>query len=247
MGWRAQYGVQVLLLLAVLSGCATVQTVSPAAGGKAVTVAPASEPGWWYARFRFNWPEGEDPAWYADLWVAREVVEPVLTAFRGDIRLWRFHRRARRDNAGHQFSFIFYATPDVAERIFVRFRESRDLEQLKARKLVLKDSYDSTGEIKKPHIEDTSDPHWSEPLQKAWPYFIMGVSRSWLDLVDRLAAATESEKKGSADDPEAFYRQVNRRLVKLWQEEGGHAFIHHLSAIFGYESTYVYERRLMRF
>jgi hypothetical protein len=33
----------------------------------------------------------------------------------------------------------------------------------------------------------------------------------------------------------------------LWQEEGRHAFLHHLNALFGYESLVVYEKKLMTF
>lgn len=75
----------------------------------------------------------------------------------------------------------------------------------------------------------------------------MGVSRRWLDLVDRLAVAAKTDGVGRADGKEAFYREVNKRLVGLWRDEGGHAFFHHLNAVFGYEATYVFERRLTTF
>jgi hypothetical protein len=58
---------------------------------------------------------------------------------------------------------------------------------------------------------------------------------------------TAAEGQASQGGLEDFYRVVNERLVELWRDEGGHAFIHHLNALFGYEETFIYERRLMRF
>ena len=66
--------------------------------------------GWRHARFRLKWPEGEEPAWHWDLAIARDVVAPVLNAHGHRIRLWRFHRRAARDNAGHRFPGLPFPT-----------------------------------------------------------------------------------------------------------------------------------------
>ncbi len=236
-----------LLALAWVSGCATTKPAPPFAAEEAATEAAESDRGWWYARFRIHWPDGEPPRWHVGPLIAREVVAPVLEDFRETIELWRFHRRARRDAAGHQFSFIVYTSPEAAARIFRRIQESPVLEDLKARKLIEKDSYDDPQKIGRPGIGDTSDSLWSEPLRKAWPYFIMGVSQTWLDLVDRLAVEAAAEGEASEGGLEAFYGAVNERLVELWRDEGGHAFMHHLNALFGYEETFIYERRLMRF
>ena len=53
-----------------------------------------------------HWPEHSDPAWHMDSMVAHLVVSPILNGKRPQIELWRFHRRAGRDGAGHQFNFI---------------------------------------------------------------------------------------------------------------------------------------------
>jgi hypothetical protein len=41
-----------------------------------------------------------------------------LEKFDNDIYLWRFYRRAARDEAGHQFSFMFYASSLTAYSIY---------------------------------------------------------------------------------------------------------------------------------
>jgi hypothetical protein len=40
---------------------------------------------------------------------------------------------------------------------------------------------------------------------------------------------------------------VDEVVEEMWRQEGSHAFLHHLNAIFGYEPVVVYERRLMNF
>jgi hypothetical protein len=45
----------------------------------------------------------------------------------------------------------------------------------------------------------------------------------------------------------AFYRQIDEKIVTTWEEEGGHAFLHHLNALFGYGDVAIYERRMIRF
>ena len=79
-------------------------------------------------------------------------------------------------------------------------------------------------------------------MQRAWPYYIMGVSRLWLDLI---------REYGQSDDlPRASkkrYATISQTLDSLWRDEGGHALLHHLSAIFAYREVEVLRREPMRF
>ncbi|GAA4959031.1 hypothetical protein GCM10025791_44900 [Halioxenophilus aromaticivorans] len=56
-------------------------------------------------------------------YLADQVVEPMLTAMAEPIALWRFHRRAGRDKAGHQFSFMFYTDDGTAQQVFTRLEQ----------------------------------------------------------------------------------------------------------------------------
>ncbi len=120
-GARAVSVVVLTVLAAVmLAGCASVGPgVSPVPPTAKEATGP-SQNGWWYARFVMNWPADKEPSWYIDPLLAHRVVSPVLDRYGNDIVLWRFHRRAARDQAGHQFSFIFYATPETAREVFAR-------------------------------------------------------------------------------------------------------------------------------
>lgn len=226
---RAASGVLALALL--LSGCVyrpLVKVTAPAGA------PPAEEQSWWAARYRHTWPEGEEPRWHQDLCVAHEIVAPVLNAHRREIALWRFHRRAARDGAWHQFSFIFYATPEAARRVFADLQARPALAEFKAAGLLRQDVYEEAGLPEPRRVEATSDHRWPPVVQAAWPYFIMGVSENWLTLATlELARRPPAEFPGLEERLEAC-RRSQAYLNALWRREGYHAYLHHLNAVFGY-------------
>jgi|WetSurMetagenome_2_1015567.scaffolds.fasta_scaffold22586_2 hypothetical protein len=238
-----------VLAAVLLAGCASVGPggVLPVPPTAKEATGP-SQNGWWYARFVMNWPADKEPSWYIDPLLAHRVVSPVLDRYGNDIVLWRFHRRAARDQAGHQFSFIFYATPETAREVFAVLQANAMLQDLKDRGVIVRVSCDDTTTITRPNLEDTSDRTWSLPIQKSWPFYIMGVSEMWLNLIREVAGQVPSGGPPSnLDDALGFYRQVNASIDQMWRDEGQHAFLHHLNAIFGYEPLMVREKRPMNF
>ena len=195
-----------------------------------------------------NWPPNEEPSWYVDPLLAHRVVSPILNQVGSDIKLWRFHRRAVRDQAGHQFSFIFYASPETARKVFAALQADGTLKKMKDYGLIIRDSYDDTGTITRPNIEDTSDRNWSLPVQKSWPYFIMGVSETWLNLIVDVAGRVCADTPPSnLEETLALYERINASIEQMWQEEGQHAFLHHLNAIFEYEPLMMRHQFLLGF
>jgi hypothetical protein len=186
--------------------------------------------GWWYARFFIDRPEGESPQWHIDTLLAGEVVAPVFEHHYRDILIWRFHRRAADDDYGHVFSFIFYSTAEGAQRVYNELGVHPALAQLRRDGLVTRVAFDDLGSIMRPAIEDTSDENWLPVVQQAWPAMIMGASRMWLEIVTSLAA-DQPEELGLVDR----YLAVNDEVSRIWREQGQHAVLHHLSAIYGYE------------
>jgi hypothetical protein len=240
-----------VLVAIAISGCAwtgNVKKVKPVEPESVGQKAGAAEKGWWYARFRMDWPQDKDPAWYMDLILAHRVVLPVLDQYQKEIPLWRFHRRALKDQTGHQFSFIFYASRETAQEIYDAIRSSRLLDQLIAAHLVVDTIYDDTTDDLLTDLGATSDPHWSPEIKRTWPFYIMGVSRMWVNLIDAVSKEKIKESDlSNLDDLQENYRKVNEVIEAQWRQEGRHAFLHHLNAIFGYEPLVVYERRLMNF
>ena len=219
------------LVILAMGGCASIGGVKLGGAGEA---GPArSDTGWWYASFRINWPQDEDLSLDTDLLIAHRIISPVLNQYKKEILLWRFHRRAARDEAGHRFSFIFYSTAANARKIYAAINSSDVLKQLEAEGVILRVILDNTNTIARPGLESTSDPNWSLPLQKAWPYFIMGVSQTWLDLISQYAEDGRRKPLATAEML-AFYREIGQEVETAWRKEGGHTFLHHLNALFGY-------------
>jgi hypothetical protein len=239
-----------LLPMLLFAGCATGPDAFRSPAGPRTAPLPAlstqttfkDAQGWWYVRFRLAWPEGTEPAWYRDLILADRVVRPALADNRDAISLWRVHRRAARDGAGHRFSFIFRSTPATAARVYAEIRSNPTLRELQRRQVVISVGYDDLSRIERPGIANTSDPAWSAQMQEAWPAFIMGVSQLWLNLI------AEIGRGGTwPAGLDARYRAIDASLNTLWQNEGGHALLHHLNALFGYQPVMVTTRAPMRF
>lgn len=238
----------IFLLLVIVAGCSSLGPVQSPAIEPLKTHELPSGHGWWFARFRMQWPPDTKPIWYMDLYLAHQVILPKLEQHKQDISLWRFHRRAARDGASRQFSFIFYSSPQTAQHIFNALQTDPRVAYLKTEGILDRDVYDDPTRITRPNIEDTSDKNWPSSIQKTWPYYIMGASQMWLKLIGEIA------EKNLTDDPpasiaeiETFYQQVNETITELWQEEGRHVFMHHLNALFEYKPLIYKEKRYLTF
>lgn len=240
-----------ILLSVPLWGCtAAIQTGPPGPPVPSpVQVAEDGEKGWWRVSFHMGWPEDQErPAWHMDLCLAHMVLAPLIGHYEASLVLYRFHRRAVRDREGHRFSFIFYATPETARQVFEDIEADKNVEAMIAYDKVIEVVFDETSGSKDLRVEDTSDPKWSPAVRKSWPYYIMGASRMWLHLIDEVTAEhPDASKPREWPEAEDFYRSVDKAVNELWQKEGRHAFLHHLNALFGYESLVVYEKRFMTF
>lgn len=203
---------------------------------------------WWRYSFKLNWPEGEDPTWYLDTLIAHQIIAPILVEFKGDLELWRFHRRAVRDAGGHRFSFIAYTNNQTAAKIYADLQTNGVFAALMEKGDILSLNKQDYNRLKLPEVEDTSDKNWSIELQRSWPYFIMGVSQVWLDLITRYEAQLDpADAEISHEELLLRYESLNERVSSTWQKEAQHAFLHHLNAIFGYVPIIHTERTLMSF
>ncbi|MEJ2056912.1 MAG: hypothetical protein P8X39_03620 [Desulfofustis sp.] len=237
----------IILLLAVICGCTARQAEHQ--DSSHANLPPASQPAgkesfWWRCQFKIAWPEQSRLDWSLDLLLAHAVVAPVLENHTDEISYWRFHRRAARDAAGHQFSFIFYSSPEAAASVYLEIEQSTILQQALAAGHVEKVMTGDPAEPGFPDIEDTSDPNWSLDIQKTWPSFIMGVSALWLGLINESIEEPPDEAVNIGALVEK-YRQADARITELWRNEGQHAFLHHLNAVFGYHPLFV--RKMLTF
>ena len=226
-----------LFMTAILAlglwGCASLSPVVENADTRAQDQAHADAlpegEGWWYARFHIDWPEDEPIRWYMGTLIGGEVIAPIFDEYYQDVYIWRIHRRATRDG-GHVFSFIFYSTPQGAQRIYQAIENNAVVKSLLENGQLIRVAVDDVSEIIRPNIEDTSDEHWPESVQQTWPAMIMGASRMWLDLVSVLAA-----RESSSGGLEAKFKKVQDKVTLIWEEEGQHAILHHLNAVYAYQ------------
>jgi hypothetical protein len=61
----------------------------------------------------------------------------------------------------------------------------------------------------------------------------MGVSRAWLELI----SSVEGGRTRSTRDVATLvrrYRSIDDEVSRIWRDFGQHAYVHHLSGVFGY-------------
>lgn len=190
---------------------------------------------WFRYRFRIELEENGSTRWWIDILILDTVIRQVLLHHRAGINLWRVHRRSKTDETGHQFTFLVYASEEIANQINQEIQSLNFFKTLKTLKLLKDYPLDEESACDIHLIEGTSDESWSPVVQKSWPYYIMGVSEMLLALVgglkEGLAVPKPSDELAAI---EGFYRRLNNRLSEVWQNEGRHAFLHHINALFGY-------------
>lgn len=225
------------VVLLLLAGCAT-QSVDLKHPG-AFEKDQHAQHSWHHLRFKWTWPEGRRPDWSLDPLVADLVLSDLISRRLDSLPLWRFHRRAARDGAGHQFSFIFYATPATARELRESVAAHRVIRRLREQGVLEKVYLTTPARASK--LYATSDASWPSSIQSTWPMFIMGVSQTWLGLVEIHAGNTAGLDE---DLDRAFqrYRTVNDKVDKLWFEHAQHAFFHHISGVFGYQPVRIHKR-----
>lgn len=202
---------------------------------------------WWQLRFRLAWPAADEPDFSRHLLIAERLLLPLINEYQQQLPLWRFHRRAGRDGAGHQFSLIIYCDQATANLINESVESDPLTRWLVDRNLIEKTSFAQRSPAELGRLELTSDPGWPIEIQRSWPYFIMGASQAWLMQVQELSA--ENLPAGTTDYPALLqhYRTVDTRLNKQWRDYGQHAYLHHLSAIFGYQPIRIRHSELKTF
>ena len=69
----------------------------------------------------------------------------------------------------------------------------------------------------------------------------------WLKLIEEVGAEDPQPEYSDMAAVIDYYRTVNDRVNTLWREEGQHAYLHHLNALFGYQPLVIRETNLKRF
>ena len=237
-----------LAMLLTLTACAQVVTVrTPPQDLPAGSVDTAGgNDAWWTIAFAIRWDRENEPDWHLDALLADQVCAPSLAALNTHVRLWRFHRRAGRDETGHRFSLRVYTDAQTADNLYARMRESSVLQWLESDERVTSVTLARMHAPAPPSIAGSSDSAWPPEIQESWPWYVMGVSQTWLSLIDQVKAEDPFEETSTAALLD-YYVTVNDRVSALWRMHGQQVYLHHLNALFGYAPLVIRETNLKRF
>jgi len=235
----------VLVAITLLAGCAGLEKPSATHTGSSA-VAGQHAPGWSRTTFRLSWAEDAPPDFSLHLLIADRLIAPIIAECSEELIFWRFHRRAARDEAGHLFSFLYYTDERSARKIQARIDSKPLLRSLLESDTVLTISHSDSRSSRQSDLAATSDSGWPAEVQKSWPYFIQGVSASWLDLIRQHRENLEREESGVQASMELgqtlnLYQKLNTAVVDDWGRFGRHAYLHHLNALYGYTPVYIFE------
>ena len=169
--------------------------------------------------------------------IANEILRPILESFEQDIFLWRFHRWFKPPKL-HWFRLKIYMDKDLRSKITEMVQPHPLYQDMKKMDLL---EFDKNNDIScvssdGPNVKDDRDPDRPEEIDEIWPYYICGVSRAWLKLIEiSITKIKNKMPNGNFEDKLKLYQSVNKHIEKMWVEWGGHAMLHHLNAVFGYK------------
>ena len=182
---------------------------------------------WHFINFKIKWDK-KFPVnnFFVDLIIIDLIIYPLLEIFKQNLILWRIHRSATED--GHILRFIFYTSPEIAKDIY------KNMQGIKSYALV-KENYleEIIQQEGSQDIEGAGDGSWPKEINRVWPYYIMGVSTMFLELIKEIKESIADGVKESGT--EKYYKEIEKKIDELWLKYGCHSFIHHLSAVVGYK------------
>ncbi len=188
---------------------------------------------WYWISFKIKWDKTSPAKLFIDLIIIDSLITPAIEKFRGGLKLWRFHRRATKDEGGHELSLILYTEVDNANKIFKHITFNKFFNFIKENYLENKVAIREGSE----KIEGTGDSHWPIVINKTWPYYITGVCDMFINLIKEMKEnkVDKIDKNTNREEIESYYQELKKEIAAKWFKYGSHAFLHHLGAIFGYE------------
>ena len=118
--------------------------------------------------------------------------------------------------------------------IYQHFKNNKVLTKLHRQQLLSEVSYDPLYNNRQTKIADTSDPTWPEKIRSSWPFFMMGASQMWLGQIRAFKQETPDEL-----EIKQRYITIQNNLTDIWQQQGQHALMHHLNALYAYQPVLV--------
>jgi len=197
---------------------------------------------WHRINFKIKLGQNTKAKFYIDLIIIDLLIYPTIKKFEDIIELWSFHRsfHAEDEKEGQRLKFNFYTTKEEAKEIldFVKNNEFYT---------IIKNNFLDTNYLKEINlefigteenskkIEAISDREWPLEIQKSWPYYIRGVCKMLITMIESIKINKSVQiSKNNSEKLGEYYEDIEKELNKKWFEKGSHAFFHHLWGVFGY-------------
>ena len=169
--------------------------------------------------------------------IANEILRPIIESMEGDVTLWRFSRMSEPQEKTHQFAFNFYGPQTLCSEVLRNVYADETYKEMKESDYLELGGNEDIAVIRLgPDIKDISDQGWPDEVREAWPFFIQGVSQSWLKMVEMSAnMLRETLPCGTLEEKENFYNHVKRVMTERWMRFGWASMLNHLNAMFGHK------------
>lgn len=186
-------------------------------------------------RMKFPGKEVSHQQMWIDLFILDLIIKPIVQYFSSigefnQIAYWRVHRRSADDEAKHMFSFLCEMTEATLDKVVTMILCNDYYIELK------KSGYMIALVKRVENLRLSSE--WCNTMVTAWPIFANGMSQTLMVMIDYLKTVEEPELN-SFKDREEYYKSMHEKISSVWRVDGGHAFLHHLNAFFGYQGVEV--------
>ena len=195
---------------------------------------------WWKQYFKIKQPPPERGVVYPifDLILAHRIIKPLIDKYEDEIQSWHFHRRWKKDNDGHLFSFNFYTPESTKDKILEELKENNSFKIMKDLKLIL----DFNCEEKPPEENGSYKwDNWPPSVNKNYPLFVHSISKMWLDLIDEIKNYIPASNidPQTYEELQLYYQQIEANINHEWLYRGAQFTYHPISIIFGYQPTII--------
>jgi len=143
---------------------------------------------WHSFTFQIARTKNGETQWWVDIFILDRILRDILEAEQAEVSLWRIHRRGEGGGHEQEFTLECRTYKEAADRIDKRIRENAGYTFLDSHKLM---KYVRPKPVAKP--DGLSETNWPAELKKAWPYYIHGVSKMFLEFAEQMKVRTQKE------------------------------------------------------
>jgi len=171
--------------------------------------------------------------------IVEELLFNIVNRYEAIIYPWRLHRMFIKKKT-NEFKFKFYCSKWTFNFIRNKVLSNYSMQELLNKRIIKRVEY-----YKYPYgtneIGSDNDISWDYFIKEIWPYYICGVSKSWVYMIHKIFDKVKKENYLNnchlypLENRLKYYEKVKNEIEWSWINYGNHAFFHHANALFGYK------------